>query len=242
MRPRDIEGPPVVPWPTWYAETAATWEQGQHRLFVGPTQSGKTTLARLHARLRNFVVVFGTKPVDPSLDAYVAEGYTRVETWPPPRKALQPDRNGDVRLILWPKIKTRAELRGHRATYAACMDHVFISGRWTIVADEGLWLSSRSGLNLGAELGDIAYGSASNKVTLLLLLQRPAGVPRVAWSSVSDACLFHLGVTADVRELASLGTVDPADAKRAVQRLRGRQFLYLPCRGGREWSVSEAVL
>lgn len=122
------------------------------------------------------------------------------------------------------------------------MDHVFISGRWTIVADEGLWLSSRSGLNLGAELGDIAYGSASNKVTLLLLLQRPAGVPRVAWSSVSDACLFHLGVTNDVRELASLGTVDPTDAKRAVQRLQGRQFLYLPCRGGREWSVSEAVL
>jgi hypothetical protein len=238
------DAPPLdfVPWPEWYRATAATWKQGQHRLFVGPTQSGKTLLARMHARMRRYVVVLGTKPVDPSLDEYLAEGYERTEVWPPPRKLLTPDRNGDVRLILWPKIKARADLRRHRQQYQRFLDHAFINGRWTIVADEGLWLASRTGLNLGSELGDIAYGSASNGVNLCLLIQRPAGIPRVTWSSVSDAMVFHSGVTNDTRELASLGTIDPKAVTMAIRQLQGHDFLALPCRGGATWATSRVDL
>lgn len=247
-----LELPPTVDWQSWYADTARSWQQGQHRLFIGPTQSGKTLLARLHARLRNYVVVFGTKPVDPSLDEYVAEGYTRIEQWPPTKKQLEPDRNGDVRLILWPKIKKRSDLRNPtiRAHYARCLDEAFIKGRWTLVVDEGLWMSRRDGLNLGMELGDICYGGASNKVTVMLIIQRPAGIPPIAWSSCTDAMVFHMGGTRDVRELASLGTVDPKSAVAAVHSLGGddsdnepsHQFLALPCRGGKRWSISEVDL
>lgn len=236
--------PDTVDWQTWFADTGRTWKQGEHRLFVGPTQSGKTVLARYHARLRNYVVVFGTKPVDPSLDAYVAEGYKRIHQWPPTREQLRPDAHGDVRLVLWPKIKKREDLRDPkiREQYAKCIDDIFIQGNWTVVVDEGLWMSRRDGLNLGGALADLCYSGASNGITVLLIIQRPAGIPPVAWTSCTDAMIFHVGGTRDIRELASMGTVAPPDAISAVRGLEGHCFLALPCRGGATWAVTEIDL
>ncbi len=238
-----VESPPILSWQEWYADKWNTWEQGAHQLFVGPTQSGKTTLCRLTVRIRNYVVVLGTKPVDSSLDAYIDEGYKRIEHWPPRRKDLRPDSHGDVRLILWPKISAIADLWKHIDTYRACLNHVFVDGKWTLVVDEGIWVAGRDGLNLGKEISAISYASASNKVSMCLLVQRPSGLPSISWSSVSDAMIFHAGVTRDVRELASLGTYDPRDVQKIVQNgLSGRQFLDLPCRGGKKWSISEVEL
>ena len=234
--------PKVLDWSQWLERRRRVPGQGRHVLFVGPTQSGKTVLARKLAELRSFVIVFGTKAHDSSLDAYLADGYRRIYEWPPKPKELRPDASGAVRLILWPKIVKREDLRRHRDHYARCLEDAFLEGHWTIVADEGLYLASRKGLNLDQELADVAYGAASNKVSLYLCLQRPSGLSRVTWSSVSDAMVFHLGVTNDIRELASLGTYDPREAAAAIKNLRGHQFLELPCRGGAEWSVSEVRL
>lgn len=245
-----LDLPPRVGWQQWYADWARTGKpkprEGSHVLFDGPTRSGKTVLARKLAALRQFVVVFGTKPHDASLDDYVADGYTRIEQWPPTRKDWRDGGWSDTeaRFILWPKITKRDDLRApkHRKQYEACMDDAFINGGWTLVMDEGLWLSSRTGLNLGQQMADIAYGAASNGVSMYLLLQRPSGVPRVTWSSVMDAMLFHSGVTNDLRELASLGTYEPKAAITAVKGLQGHSFLHLPCRGGATWSISQVEL
>ena len=231
--------PPVVDWGTWITNQVRESRQGQHKLFVGPTQSGKTTLARVMLRMRKYVVVLGTKPKDASLDKYVAEGYRRITQWPPRPSDIKPDRDGNVRLILWPEINAYTDLRRHRDTYARCLADIFTEGGWALGCDEGLWVASRKGLGLDSELADIAYGAASNNVSLHLCIQRPAGLSRVTWSSVSDAYVFHLGVTNDVRELASLGTYTPADATVAIRNLRGHQFLRLPCRGGADWQISE---
>ena len=238
--PRQV--PPELSWEQWYGQQARTVHQGMHILFSGPTQSGKTLLCRYVVRLRSFVVVFGTKPVDPSLDAYVDEGYTRIDHWPPTRHDLKEWSDEEARFILWPKIVTYEDLHRHRNVYRKCMADIFIEGRWAIVVDEGLWFSSKDGLDLGKELGAMAYGSASNKVSLHLLVQRPTQVPPVAWTSCSQALIFHSGRVEDVRQLASLGTYTPQDAAVAIQQLHGHQFLDLPCRGQAEWSVSEVVV
>lgn len=229
-----------------------------HVLFSGPTQSGKTLLCRLVARFRPAVVVFGTKPVDPSLDAYVNEGYVRIDHWPPTdadyRKGAKIWAPGTARFILWPEIKTLADLRRFGYLYAKAMDEIFIEGKWCVVVDEGLWIAAPTGLGLGQQLGDMCYGTASNGVSMYVLVQRPANVPPVVWTSVSEAELFHMGRRDDVRDLASLGTVDPNAAADVVQRLGTRlpgdppkpwvphRFLSLPTRGGADWSVSEVDL
>jgi hypothetical protein len=233
---------PAEDWESFFGAFVSRWRQGQHCLFVGPTGSGKTIAARTLVRARQYVVVLGTKPRDRELDAYIAEGYVRVESWPPPARALRPLEDGSVRLVLWPKIKSREDLRRFRPVFAKFLDFAFIDQGWTIVADEGLWLSDRDGLALGAHLSAISYAGRSSDVTLLMLIQRPAGVPRNTWSNCSHAFMWHSGVTSDVRELASLGTYDPKDVAEAIQDLEGHQFLYLPCRAGAHWSRSEVAL
>lgn len=253
----ELDAPPVVGWREWYARQ---WRQihpseGQHILFDGPTRSGKTVLCRMVARLQAYVLVLGTKPRDPSLDAYLQEGYTRIDHWPPTRDDVRKARGSGatysyvqggrvveapaVRFILWPKITERADLTKYRNVYAKALDSIFVEGNWCVVMDEGLWLASRKGLNLGDSMAAHAYASAGNNVSMYLLVQRPANLPPDCWTNVMQALIFHGGHPDDVRKLASLSVYDPREVQQAIRRLRGHQFLDLPCRGGAEWAVSE---
>lgn len=240
--------PPVIPYDQWYRDEYYSIRQNQHILFAGPTQSGKTLLCRQVARLHDYVVVFGTKPVDESLDAYVEEGYERIDHWPPTRRDIrkQQEKWGNrenrepryMRFILWPKIRKREDLFKHRETYAKAIDNIFIEGGWCVVMDEGLWLADKNALNLGPYMSQMAFGAASNKVSMFLLVQRPANVPRITWSSCAQALLFHMGITDDITELSSLGTYNRQAVKDALASLGQHEFLDLPCRGGAEWSIS----
>lgn len=234
--------PPFEPWSVFHSRFVSGWRQGQHVLLNGPSGSGKTVAARTLARDRQFVVVLGTKIKDPEMDAYLREGYVRIDEWPPPRRAMRPADDGSIRLVLWPRIRARADLHRFRPVYQRCLDGVLVDGGWTVGADEGLWLCERNGLDLGAELSAIAYTGRSSGVTLLMVIQRPAGVPRNTWSNAAHAFVWHAGITSDQRELASLGTRQPKEVAVAIQQLRGHEFLYLPLRAGREWAVSEVAL
>ena len=102
------------------------------------------------------------------------------------------------------------------------------------------FLAAPSAAQVGT-VAEIAFGAASNKVSLYMCMQRPTGMERVTWSSVSDAYIFKCGIIDDIRELAALGTVDPKDAVVAIRtKIRGHKFLHLPTRGqSAGWSISE---
>ena len=257
---RPLQGTPPrdLTWPAFDHEFSRTVKQGDHQLFVGPTQSGKTVLCRVVVRHRRFVVVWGTKARDSSLDAYLDEGYLRTDQWPP-RSILVPsgnrktlvrkdfnwkkyaEENGHLHLLLWPEIKRREDLRANRDTYKRSLDDAFIDGGWTIVIDEALWATNPKGLGLDAELSQIAYGAASNKVSLYLCMQRPSGMSRLIWANVSDAYVFKSGVMDDIRELAALSTADPRDVVTVMRRdIAGHKFLHVPTRGQTlGWSISQ---
>lgn len=258
-QPKDaLRVPPIEGWWDWYTRAAASIYQsmypdgldqdqhGVHILFVGPTQSGKTTLCLFIVLLRDFAVALGTKPKDPSLQRYMDNGFLRIDHWPPTHADI---RKGEDRwppgkrwFLVWPKITTYPDLWKYRPLFQKVIGDVFAEGNWTIVADEGLWLGGREGLDLGKELSGLAYGAASNGVSMYLLMQRPAGLPRIIWSSVMMAEIFKCGLTNDIRELASLGTYEPKEVATAMKSLRGHQFLDLPIRGRAEWSVSEVEM
>jgi hypothetical protein len=244
MSLREIEAPPYEEWSTFEPRFDGGWKQGQHCLFVGPAGSGKTVAARVLARKRDYVCALGTKMRDPEMDAYEAEGYVRIQNWPPTKQDYKKGRwpAGVVRFVLWPDIKTREDLRRFRPVYAKAFDEMLVDGGWTIVADEGLWLSDRKGLDLGEHLGAIAYTGRSSGVTLMMLVQRPSGVPRNTWSNASYAFIWHAGVSSDLLEMARLGTNTPKDVQAAIGSLAGHQFLFLPCRAGTGWAVSEVDL
>jgi hypothetical protein len=241
---QQLEVPADVPWNVWLGRFLREWKQGDHILDVGPTRSGKSLLAReiVFAGRKN-VVVLGTKTRDDTLEEYIAGGFVRIDHWPPERKDFRDQQPGMARFILWPKIREIGDLHKHRGLYEKCLRNVYVDGNWTVVVDETLWCcDTKDGLGLGHVLSTMAYGGASNGITMLFLMQRPAGVPRILWQSCATALIFHLGVTNDIREMASLGTTQPKAVVEAIQVLEGHEFIDLPTRAGRRWSKSEVVL
>lgn len=246
--PPPLDPPPVVDWRPWYGGEARTWTEGVdaftgeregagHLLISGPTGSGKTLLCRYVVRIRNFVVVIGTKPRDPSLQAYVDEGYLRIDHWPPTSHDLREMPTDDVRLIVWPEMKSRHDLFRHRDLFEKVLDDVYVDGRWCVVIDEGLWASNK--LGLGDAMDVIAYGGRSNLVSLVMLVQRPANVPVTCWTNCTQALIFHTGYDSDLDKLASLGTYPHKQVQFAIEGLTGHQFLDLPVRGQAAWAISE---
>jgi DNA helicase HerA-like ATPase len=220
---------------------------GIHRLAVGQTRSGKTTLLRILARLKRANLVLGTKPGrDTALEAYESEeGYTRIETWPPKNKDLRPRRDGTVRLLLWPKITTYGQLRSFAPTFRSALHHVIADGNWTTTVDEGLWVCSTKGLDLASEVSEISYGGASNGNSLHVAMQRPSGVPVIIHDQCQESYIFELGNENDLRNMASYSKYSPLDTVNAVRSLNRsghlHQFLHLPRTGGagRHWEVTE---
>jgi hypothetical protein len=241
-----LASPLELSWADFATEFVSVWKQGQHCLFVGPAGSGKTVAARTFARARKYNLVLGTKMRDTELDAYLAEGYYRLDHWPPTKvdyhRARENWRPGEVRFALWPKITKRADLRRFRPVYANALDSTLVDGGWTVVCDEGLWTADRAGLDLGDHLAALAYTGRSMGVTLMILLQRPRGVPINCWSNASYAFLWHMGNADDVRDMSSLGTEDARSVQAAVKSLGGHDFLWLPCRAGSEWAISRVDL
>lgn len=241
ISPPDRLTPPRVGWLDWYAHERVTYKQGMHVLICGPTGSGKTVLCRHVVRLRQYVVVLGTKPSDDSLDAYVDEGYLRIDHWPPTKADMREfDGLKEARFLVWPAMRRREELRQHRDLFLKVLDEVYYEGGWTLVIDESLWFTNPKGLDLGNELSDLAYGSRSNNVSLGLLSQRAIipGYP-IIWMNVSQVLGFNQGRVDDIKELASLGTYRPQDVAAAIDGLRGYQFLDLPVRAQADWAVSQ---
>lgn len=246
--PSQLEQPPVLPWAVFAEQFVSTWAQGDHCFFDGPTKSGKTYLCRVLCRARPYVAVLGTKPRDPSLDAYVKEGYYRIDHWPPTRSDYRKSGWGatEARFIVWPKIVTRADLtrygskrRGGNEMFAHALDDMIVDGGWTVVADEGLWLSTK--LDLATQLDGIAYSGRTSGITLMLLAQRPRGIPINVWTNALNVFLWRCGNTDDIRELSSLGTVTRRAVAAAIPTLRGHQFLYLPAHAQGDWAISEVT-
>lgn len=257
----ETDRPPVVTWEQFinaqvakkrHAKTSINpttkrvTVEGIHRLYVGRTRSGKTTLARIMSRMEKTSLVFGTKPNDPSLDDYInKEGYLRIESWPPKAKDLKVRGPYDqVKLILWPRITAYGDLKRNRSHFANALHDIQTEGAWHIGIDEAFQVCRRGGLDLGEEVSEIAYGGAGNGISMSLIIQRPAGVPVIVHEQSHELYQFKSGNLNDIRSLASYAGTSPrefSDALRGLNegRTNGHQFLHAPMTDGTTWEISE---
>lgn len=208
----------VVDWSGFAADWPHLWAQGQHVTMIGPTGVGKTTLAIELVKPRGYVIAFGTKPKDDTLEPLIRDGWVRVDKWPPPQ--------GKDRVILWPKIKDPNQiLTVQRQRFADAMNGIYKQGMWCVWIDELLYMTQQ--LKLRAKLQMYYTHARSLKISLLGATQRPAWVPPEAFNQAGHLIIWRTG---DERDLVKIGSMNGLSARTVagiVGELDYREFLHV---------------
>lgn len=230
LRGAEAEGyAPLAPYPSFYTRLAGGpdgFQQGDHVTILGPTKSGKTTLALDVCEIRTYVLGVFTKPQDPILDELAGRGWRKT------RKLDIQVQDGvvtDRRLAFHPVFATgsiREKEQKQAAAVRGAFDYIFEAGGWCVFADEGVWLTQH--LGLARELQAFWYQGRTSDISLVLLAQRPAWVPRAAYSQAEHVFFFHTADREDQKRFADLGGGVDTDAVRAlVAGLDRHEFLYV---------------
>lgn len=206
-------------WDEWYRRFAARYRVGrdtaQHVTILGPTGTGKTTLAMQVARLRRYVVVLGCKPRDAELSRWLHRDGYHVQ-----RGAVLPSPGLHRRVAVWPRYRGVNDRTRQRDTFGAVFGEAFRLGGWHIVAEELPHL-----IDLGLERHVVQHLRMGRSMSsgLIVCAQRPRGIPLTALSSASHLLMFGTSDMEDLRRLGELNGVDPARVRAAVARL-GRSY------------------
>lgn len=160
--------PAAIPWQDAYRRLEREWLVGQHMAFCARTRFGKTTAARAILEIRDWVVVFGTKPKDVELYAgFEREGYVIKDKW-------DPGDLDDNRVIFRPPGGL-TDTAGQKAAFTQALDRIYEVGGWTVYIDEMLVLSRDLGMD--RIINRMYTQAASNDVTMVAGTQRPRGAP-----------------------------------------------------------------
>lgn len=228
-RPPDLPAPEWVAWPAFFARFAADYKVSDHTAdhvtIIGPTGTGKTTLALELSRLRRYVVALGCKPADREL----AAGARRLGYWRTASGEL-PSASAHPRVLVWPPYRTDADLANQRDQFRKVLDTAFTVGRWHLIVDEvphlhdlGLTPPLRRHLRMGRAM---ASG-------LILCAQRPRNIPLEAISGAQHLFLFGTSDDEDLKRLGGMNGVSSAAVRHAVAGLgRDFRFLYVNTRTG----------
>jgi hypothetical protein len=230
--------PPRVPWGSFYPLFRREFRQGQHVTIIGPNGGGKTTLELEVADARSYVMFLATKPRDPLIESLARErGYHVIHSLDEIETVADegPD-DGDVRhvprfhrYVYWPQFGRTFALRDKREQQARAigkaLNYAFDAGGWCVLADELVWLIQQ--LRLSDELEAYWYQARTLNVSLVACAQRPAWVPRAAYSQAKHIFLFKTNDREDVRRLGDIAGADVERVRYEVARLEPFEFLYI---------------
>jgi hypothetical protein len=220
---------PRVPYASFYSRLQVGpdgFKQGDHVTILGPTKCGKTTLALDVVDIREYVIGIFTKPEDPILGTLENRGWRRTRTLD---IKVQGGEVVDKKIAFHPVYQS-GTIRERAARQAVAVqgafDYVSAAGRWAVFVDEGVWATEH--LGLGKELSSFWYQGRTAEISLILLAQRPAWIPRAAYSQAEHVFFFHTADKDDQKRFADLGGGVNVDIVRAlVAGLQRHEFLYV---------------
>jgi hypothetical protein len=222
---------PTIEWSAWWPSFARAYkvssDSADHVTIIGPTGTGKTTLAMQVARLRRYVVVLGCKPEDRQLARLAAaDGFYRI-----PDGEL-PSSEFEKRVLVWPQYRGVKDAPRQRDAFAAVFDRAFSGGGWHIVAEEAPHLID---LGMIKQVRQHLRMGRSCRSGLILCTQRPRGLPLEAISGAQHLLIFGTNDDEDLKRLGGMNGVSSALVRETVAGLgrgdpddpAGRPFRFL---------------
>lgn len=165
--PNDI---PFLEWDDF--QTIFQWNQNEHVSLVGPTDSGKTTLALELLNRRKYVTVLGTKPRDETLDRFAAtHGYKKLKEW---NHRLDPVKY--PRRIVWPNAKSLYATEHQKHVFRQTMASIYEQGSWCLYIDE-IALFCHKDFGFTPEIRTFLTQARSSDIAFVGGTQRPRWVP-----------------------------------------------------------------
>lgn len=227
---------PHVPWQRF--QSGLRWSQGEHVTLVGPTGTGKTTLALSLLPRRKYVGVFGTKPADKTLDRLIREqGYRKVGRWDP--RPVDKRNPGEQRLLLWPKCGDLDDDDRNAVIFDEALHRIFRQKRWCIFADELSFMCETFSGDRTSRRKPIAYHfkkvlqqGRSIGVSLVSSVQRPFYVPLACYDQATHLFFWSDNDEANLKRIGGIGWLNSKLIRETVASLPKHHVLYANTRHG----------
>jgi energy-coupling factor transporter ATP-binding protein EcfA2 len=204
---------------------------GDHVTIIGPTGSGKTTLAMHLLGKQPRVTMFATKRTDVFYDELIRRGWTRIKRWP---KAIEDDSKGRRRLLLWLPTVTPAAVPKAREVFKEALDKVAVDPtHWTVFVDELLFASSPKWLDLGNHLELAWQQFRSSKHSLFVCAQRSSQIPLLAYDQIEYLLTSRENDLRNADRIGEMCGLDRFLVRDVVRDLDRFQWLCINVRNGK---------
>jgi energy-coupling factor transporter ATP-binding protein EcfA2 len=210
---------PRIPWEDFITYNF-DWQQSQHVAMIGPTDSGKTTLALAILPLRKYITVLATKPKDKTLSKFgKANGFKRYPDWPHLDADLSPRR------LIWPDATNLYSALNQRKHFQAALNQIYREGSWCVYIDE-LWFIIHH-LKLELEVKTYLQQARSNDISLMVATQRPAFVPLEVYDQSQHLFFWRDNDERNLNRISGISWLNANYVRALVANLDRHEVLYI---------------
>lgn len=222
-----------------FARDRFDYKPGQHVVFAGPTQNGKTELAfglleyAATPDIPAYVAV--SKPRDPVTSKWAKKlGYRRSNEYPPPLRIRDAfPENRPAGYVIWPDMgSSDSAVANASAVTRALIMGAYSDGtknkRCILVLDDTVIKSKMLGLD--QEMTMVATMAGAMGISGWFFVQKPTDAGKTALWSFSQSDHIFIARDPDKRNrerYTEIGGFDSKEVERVSQSLSTYQFLYL---------------